>query len=98
MVGWTWYAKSHQRTALNTNCKLLLLLTYVFETLGTGTVYFKVHVKDIRSQQAVLRLGANFIDCNKRLSHNAGQKRTRLQPLLHYLTMLLLVHDVLFLE
>ena len=60
-IGWTWYAKSHQRTALNTNCKLLLL-TYAFETLGAGAVYFKVHVKNIRSQQAVLRLGANFID------------------------------------
>lgn len=59
-IGWTWYAKSHQRTALNTNCKLLLL-TYAFETLGIEEVYFKVHVRNLCSQKAVLRLGANFI-------------------------------------
>ena len=59
-IGWTWYAKSHQRTALNTNCKLLLL-TNAFETMKFETVYFKVHVNNLRSQTAVLRLGASFI-------------------------------------
>ena len=71
-IGWTWYAKSHQRTALNTNCKLLLL-TYAFEILDIEAVYFKVHVKNHRSQQAVLRLGANFIDVIKNYQTMSGK-------------------------
>lgn len=40
-IGWTWYAKSHQKTALNTECKLLLL-THAFEKLGCIAVGFRV--------------------------------------------------------
>lgn len=72
-IGWTWYAKSHQRTALNTNCKLLLL-TYAFETFGVVTVYFKVHVENKQSQQAVLRLGAKFIGVIKNHCIMPGKK------------------------
>lgn len=50
----------HQRTALNTNCKLLLL-AYAFEKMKFEAIYFKIHTKNLRSQIAVLRLGANFI-------------------------------------
>ncbi len=59
-IGWSWYAKSHQRTALNSNAKFLLL-KYAFDNLGVDGVYFKVHTKNERSQKAVLRLGAKYI-------------------------------------
>ena len=72
-IGWTWYAKSHQRTALNTNCKLLLL-TYAFEAMKFETVYFKVHVNNLRSQSAVLRLGANFVGIIKNYQTMPGKK------------------------
>jgi len=58
-IGWTWYAKSHQRTALNTICKQLLL-TYAFETLNCNAVGFRVDVLNKPSQNAVQRLGAKF--------------------------------------
>jgi hypothetical protein len=34
-IGYTWYAKSFQRSHVNTTCKLLLM-THAFETLGCG--------------------------------------------------------------
>src|SRR5579863_5853361 len=39
-IGWTWLAPSFQRTAANTECKLLLL-THAFETLGANRVELK---------------------------------------------------------
>ncbi|HEY5077981.1 MAG TPA: GNAT family N-acetyltransferase, partial [Acidimicrobiia bacterium] len=36
-IGYTWYAKSAQRTHVNTTCKLLLM-THAFETLGARLV------------------------------------------------------------
>lgn len=72
-IGWTWYAKSHWRTALNTNCKLLLL-THAFESLRAVAVYFKVHVNNVRSQQAVLRLGASFIELIRNYRTVPGKK------------------------
>jgi RimJ/RimL family protein N-acetyltransferase len=72
-IGWTWYAKSHQRTALNTNCKLLLL-AYAFERMDIETVYFKVHVNNFPSQTAVLRLGASFIDIIKNYQTMPGKE------------------------
>ncbi len=72
-IGWTWYAKSHQRTPLNTNCKLLLL-AYAFETIGIETVYFKVHVKNLQSQRAVVRLGASFVGVIKNYQTIPGNK------------------------
>lgn len=58
-IGWTWYAKSHQRTALNTVCKQLLL-THAFETLNCIAVNFRVDVLNQPSRRAVERLGAKF--------------------------------------
>ena len=58
-IGWTWYAKSHQRTALNTECKLILL-THAFEELSCIAVAFRVDSLNRRSQNAVLRLGAKL--------------------------------------
>ena len=56
-IGHTWYAQSAQRTAINTECKLLLL-THAFETLRCIAVEFRTHWFNHRSRQAILRLGA----------------------------------------
>ncbi len=56
-IGYTWYAKSFQRTAVNTECKLLLL-TYAFETLNCVAVEFRTHWFNHRSREAIARLGA----------------------------------------
>ena len=58
-IGWTWYAKSYQQTALNTSCKLILL-THAFEQLNCIAVEFRVDVLNQPSQKAVARLGARF--------------------------------------
>ncbi|MCL1048022.1 GNAT family N-acetyltransferase [Shewanella abyssi] len=57
-IGHTWYAKSVQRTAVNTECKLLLL-SYAFETLAVIAVEFRTHIQNEVSRQAICRLGAN---------------------------------------
>lgn len=56
-IGWTWYARSHWRTAANTEAKLLLL-THAFEELGYGRVQWKTDIRNERSQAAIARLGA----------------------------------------
>ncbi|MBF9068358.1 GNAT family N-acetyltransferase [Streptacidiphilus fuscans] len=56
-IGWTWYARSHWRTATNTEAKLLLL-THAFEDLGYGRVQWKTDIRNERSQNAIARLGA----------------------------------------
>jgi len=56
-IGHTWYAKRAQRTAINTECKLLLL-THAFETLGCIAVEFRTHWFNHASRAAIERLGA----------------------------------------
>ena len=56
-IGWTWIAPSHQRTATNTEAKLLQL-RYAFEDLGATRVAFKTDQRNERSQAAIARLGA----------------------------------------
>lgn len=56
-IGWTWYAERVQRTALNTEAKLLLL-TNAFETLGAIAVEFRTNWFNQRSRNAIARLGA----------------------------------------
>ena len=56
-IGWTWYAKSVQRTHVNTTCKLLLL-THAFETLGCHVVGWRTDNFNFASQRAIERLGA----------------------------------------
>jgi RimJ/RimL family protein N-acetyltransferase len=56
-IGWTWYAKRVQRTALNTEAKLLLL-THAFEKLGCGAVEFRTSWFNHASRNAIARLGA----------------------------------------
>jgi N-acetyltransferase len=56
-IGWTWIAPSHQRTATNTEAKLLQL-TYGFDELGATRVALKTDERNERSQAAIARLGA----------------------------------------
>ncbi|MBL8385411.1 MAG: GNAT family N-acetyltransferase [Burkholderiales bacterium] len=56
-IGSTWYARSVQRTALNTECKLLLL-AHAFETLQCIAVEFRTSFFNQASRRAIERLGA----------------------------------------
>lgn len=58
-IGSTWYRKRVQRTALNTECKLLLL-QHAFETLGCIAVEFRTHYFNQASRRAIERLGAKL--------------------------------------
>ncbi|MBB5937982.1 RimJ/RimL family protein N-acetyltransferase [Streptomyces zagrosensis] len=57
-IGGTWYGREVWRTAVNTEAKLLLL-THAFEELGMSRVQWKTHHLNVRSQQAIARLGAH---------------------------------------
>jgi len=56
-IGYTWYAKSRQRSHVNTACKLLLL-THAFDTLGAAVVGWRTDNFNFASQRAIERLGA----------------------------------------
>jgi RimJ/RimL family protein N-acetyltransferase len=56
-IGWTWYAKSTQRTHVNT-CAKLLMLTHAFETLAARLVGWRTDNYNFASQRAIERLGA----------------------------------------
>ena len=56
-IGSTWYAKSAQRTTLNTECKLMLL-THAFENLACIAVEFRTGFFNHASRRAIERLGA----------------------------------------
>jgi RimJ/RimL family protein N-acetyltransferase len=56
-IGYTWYAKSHQRSHVNSTCKLLLM-THAFETLGCHVVGWRTDNFNFASIAAIERLGA----------------------------------------
>ena len=56
-IGYTWYAKSMQRSHVNTTCKLLMM-GHAFDTLGCRTVGWRTDNFNFASQQAIERLGA----------------------------------------
>jgi RimJ/RimL family protein N-acetyltransferase len=56
-IGWTWYAKSAQRSHVNSSCKMLLL-SHAFDTLGCAVVGLRTDNFNYASQQAIERLGA----------------------------------------
>src|SRR5262249_14106457 len=58
-IGGTWYRKSAQRTAINTECKLMLL-SHAFETLDCVAVEFRTHFFNRRSRAGIERLGAKL--------------------------------------
>jgi len=56
-IGYTWYARSRQRTRVNASAKLLLM-THAFETLGARLVGWRTDNFNFASQRAIERLGA----------------------------------------
>jgi len=56
-IGYTWYAKSRQRSHVNTSCKLILL-SHAFDTLGCAVVGLRTDNFNYASQAAIERLGA----------------------------------------
>jgi RimJ/RimL family protein N-acetyltransferase len=58
-IGYTWYAKSRQRSHVNTTCKLMLL-SHAFDRLGCKVVGLRTDNFNFASQQAILALGAKL--------------------------------------
>lgn len=58
-IGSTWYAARVQRTALNTECKLMLL-AHAFDALNCIAVEFRTHRLNVQSRRAIERLGAQL--------------------------------------
>lgn len=56
-IGHTWIGVPWQRTAINTEAKLLLL-RHAFDTLGAQRVAWETDIRNLRSQRAIERLGA----------------------------------------
>ena len=56
-IGYTWYAKSWQKSHVNTVCKLLLL-AHAFDTLGCKVVGLRTDNFNFNSQKAIEGLGA----------------------------------------
>ena len=56
-IGYTWYAKSYQRSHVNTTCKLMLLM-HAFDTLGCALVGLRTDNLNHVSQAAIVRIGA----------------------------------------
>lgn len=58
-IGHTWYAASAQRTACNTETKLLML-TYAFEEWQVARVTLKTDARNARSRAAIERIGGRY--------------------------------------
>ena len=56
-IGYTWYAKSKQRSGINTECKYLLL-SHAFEKMNCIAVEFRTNWHNHPSRNAIARLGA----------------------------------------
>lgn len=76
-IGWTWITPSRQRTYVNTAAKYLML-RHAFETWGCNRVELKTDSLNMRSRNAILRLGAqeegtfrnHIITASGRLRHS----------------------------
>lgn len=69
-VGSTAYAPAVWGSAVNPETKLLLL-QHAFETLHVGRVQLKTDVRNVRSQQAIARLGAHYEGTLRRYQRRA---------------------------
>jgi len=58
-IGWTWYSPNVWGTVVNPECKYLLL-NHAFEDWGAIRVQLKTDNNNLRSQGAILKLGAKF--------------------------------------
>lgn len=74
-IGYTWYARSVQRSGLNSDAKLLLL-GYAFEVLGCASVGLQTSTLNHASRAAIARLGASLEGITrKHLRHRDGSLR-----------------------
>lgn len=74
-IGYTWYARSVQRSGLNSEAKLLLL-GYAFEVLRCASVGFQTSTQNIASRAAIARLGATLEGITRQhLRHRDGSLR-----------------------
>lgn len=76
-IGWTWYDPAYWRTGHNRECKLLLL-THCFEVLKTIRVQLVTDELNLRSREAILRIGATMegILRNERIRSNGVYRNT----------------------
>ena len=58
-IGWTWLQPEFWATSVNPECKLLLL-TYCFESLRLYRVQFKTDENNLRSRNAIEKVGGKF--------------------------------------
>ncbi len=58
-IGATWYARDQWGTLVNPECKLLLL-AHAFEDWGAVRIQLGTDENNVRSQRAILKLGAKF--------------------------------------
>lgn len=58
-IGWTWLGAEFRRTAINTECKYLLL-RHAFEALGCARVQLKTDARNDVSRRAIERIGGKF--------------------------------------
>jgi len=56
-IGWTWVARAHQRTAINTEAKYLML-RHAFEKMDARRVMLKTDETNMKSRAAIARIGA----------------------------------------
>ncbi len=56
-IGWTWYHPKVHRSGINKNCKFLLL-SFGFNTLDLNRIELKTSHLNVRSQGAMLKIGA----------------------------------------
>jgi len=76
-IGGTWLSPEVWRTAINSDCKYLLL-RHAFETLGCIRVQLKTDERNLRSQRAIARLGAvkEGILRKYQVTHSGHQRNT----------------------
>jgi RimJ/RimL family protein N-acetyltransferase len=76
-IGGTWLSTEVWRTAINSECKYLLL-RHAFETLGCIRVQLKTDERNLRSQHAIARLGAlkEGILRKYQVTHTGHQRNT----------------------
>lgn len=74
-IGATWIGVPYQRSAVNTEAKLLML-QHAFETLGATRVELKTHSENVKSRRAIERIGAKFEGIHrKHMLHHDGSRR-----------------------
>ena len=69
-IGSTSYTPPTWGTSVNPETKLLLL-SHAFDILGAGRVQLKTDVRNVRSQQAIARLGARYEGTLRRYQRRA---------------------------